>query len=221
MNIRDTLVTALHSSDKARPRSRQTQIGPSALGGCRRQVWHALQGSPTSNPDTKRLAAVMGTAIHDAIESAFRTLDPWGERYMLEVEVEHDGLKGHVDLYDRQERAIVDWKTTKLKSLRYFPDESQWWQVHTYGALMTANGYPVDTVSLVAIARDGDEGDVVEVTQPFDPAVAEKALEWLKGVEGADAPPAPERPRKVFCGPYCRFYRADAPIDDPTACPGR
>lgn len=219
--IRDTLMTALHSADKARPRSRQVEIGPSSLGGCRRQVWHDLRQSPVSNPDTKRLAAVMGTAIHDAIEHAFRSLDPWGDRYLLEVEVEHDGLMGHVDLYDKQDRAVVDWKTTKLKSLRHFPSESQWWQVQTYGALMVANGYPVDTVSLVALARDGDEDDIVEVSQPFDPSVAEKAAEWLADVRGRSVAPEPERPRKVFCEAYCGYYEKGAPADSETSCPGR
>lgn len=221
MSIKDTMVEALHSADSGRARSQQKEVGPSSLGGCRRQVWHEIQGTPEVNHGTLRLAAIMGTAIHDAIQQAFTRLDPWGERYRLEEEVEADGLVGHVDLYDIQEQAVVDWKTTTKKNMGYFPADRQWWQVQVYGMLMEANGYPVKTVTLVAVVRDGNEDDVVEVSQPYDPEAARSAVAWLEEVRGSLDPPAPERAPRPFCAPYCGFYDPTAPVDSVSGCPGK
>ena len=113
----------------------QKEVGPSEVGGCRRKVWHRLQGTEPMN-ETYRLAAWMGTAIHKGIERAFDVADPFSERYLRETEVAHDGLMGHVDCYDKETRTLIDWKTTSKKNLRYFPSQQQRTQVHLYGLLM-------------------------------------------------------------------------------------
>ena len=71
MDIKDKLVKALHNKENSRARSTQVQIGPSELGGCRRKVWYRLNDQPETNDAELKLAAIMGTAIHSAIESAF------------------------------------------------------------------------------------------------------------------------------------------------------
>lgn len=212
MSMKDALVTALHSNDRAKPRSLQTAIGPSQVGDCRRRVWSQLNGEPETNPATLRLAAVMGTAIHTAIEGALRRQDPWEDRYLLEVEVSHDGLTGHVDCYEIAEQAVTDWKTITKKKAPYFPSKQQRWQVHLYGWLMEANGYPVKTVGLVGICRDGSEDDVVEHREPYDPAIAAEALAWLSEVRAMTEAPAPENDAVSFCQHYCEFFGG---------CPGR
>lgn len=185
-------------------RDLQTEIGPSQIGGCRRKVWHQLQGTETLNK-TYRLAAWMGTVLHRGIERAFDVADPFSERYLRETEVMHNGLKGHVDLYDKQDRAVIDWKTTKKKNLRFFPSHQQRTQVHLYGMLMEANGFPVDRVQLIAIARDGNENDVVSHSEPYDAKVAAAGVEWLEDVKGRGSAPDPEQ-RVTFCRDYCEFY---------------
>ena len=50
---------------------------------------------------------------------------------------------------------VIDWKTSKVRNLSYFPSTQQRWQVQTYGYLLAKNGHDVKRVSLVAIARDG------------------------------------------------------------------
>ena len=221
MSITEVLIESLHMDDRMRPRSQQVSIGPSSLGGCSRRVFHELQEAPTSNPETLRLAAVMGTAIHGAIEAAFRRLDPWHERYMLEVEVEHNGMQGHLDLYDKAEKRVVDWKTKTLKGLNYLGAKSEWWQVQVYGYLMVSNGFPVETVTLVGIARDGQESDIVEMDRPYDEAAALEALAWLEDVKSLTEVPNPERSAKYFCSKYCGYYSPDASFKDKTACPGQ
>jgi hypothetical protein len=184
-------------------RSLQRQVGPSEIGGCRRKVWHRLQGTEPINHSTLSAAAFMGTAIHEKIER--RLADLGNDRYLIEVEVEYKGLMGHVDVYDTVDREVIDWKTITLKKVRYFPSEQQWTQVQIYGLLLTENGHPVDTVSLVGIPRDGNERDMVVVSRPWDRSVAEEALLWLEEVRESVFPPEPER-KVSFCRDYCQFF---------------
>jgi len=196
------LIDALIAADNARPRSQQTAIGVSSLGGCRREVWHQLQGHKGQATGT-RLPAIMGTAIHNAIETALAD----NPRYLLEHRVEIDGLPpATIDCYDTWENEVIDWKTTKKSNLDYFPSKQQRWQVQVYGYLMTQSGYEVNNVTLVAIARDGSESDIKVHTEPYDRSVAIEALNWLEEIEQGKQAPAPERDAVSWCAKYCSFY---------------
>lgn len=205
MNIKDYIVKALVDADAERPRSKQTAIGPSQVGGCRASVWLQLHDAERPN-ETSKWAATLGTAIHAHIEEALKRQDPFGDKFWIEREYEVHGLRGHVDLYIPAIKTIVDWKTTTKKSLSYFPSEKQRWQVQLYGYLMAATGHDVDYVSLVAIPRDGDESDIVVHTEPYDPLVVGAALAWLEEVQSAEVMPAPERDAASWCQHYCSFY---------------
>lgn len=195
------LVDALVAVDRARPRSRQKAVGVSSLGGCRRQVWHTLQGDEGTNP-TKSLSAIMGTAIHAAIEQAFNG----AEDVLIEHRIEIEGYPpATIDYYDVKAGEVVDWKTIKKSGAAYFINQQKRWQVQTYGYLMALDGYDVKTVTLVGIPRDGDEDDIIVYSEPFDPTVGEEALAWLRKIEDATEPPAPERDA-TFCRHYCEFY---------------
>jgi hypothetical protein len=211
MMISDLIKQVFDTSESER--SLQRDIGPSEIGGCRRRVWHRLQNDPSVN-DTLGMAAFMGTAIHEKIEKRLRDLND--DRYMIEVEVEFNGLMGHVDVYDRVGREVIDWKTITLKKARFFPGEQQWLQVHLYGLLLTENGFPVDTVSLVGIPRDGSERDVVVRSEPWNRAVAEEGLRWLESVRGELFAPEPEKPVS-FCQSYCQFWSDSGVV----GCPGK
>jgi len=196
-----TLIDALIKADSARPRSLQTAIGVSQLGGCRRQVWEQLQGTPRTN-ETLRLPAILGTAIHTAIESAVKV-----EGALLEYRVEVDGLPpATIDYFDPATGEVVDWKTITLKNVPYFVGQQKRWQVQTYGYLLEKAGHTVNTVTLVGIPRDGTENDIVIHSEPYDPTVAEKALAWLADIEARTEAPAPERDAASFCAKYCAFY---------------
>ena len=67
---KELLIKALHEKESKRPRSKQVQIGPSELGSCRRKVWYKLNNQPETNENELKLSAIMGTAIHGAIEKA-------------------------------------------------------------------------------------------------------------------------------------------------------
>jgi CRISPR/Cas system-associated exonuclease Cas4 (RecB family) len=208
MNAKDLLLKVLHEKDANKSRSKQTQVGPSEIGGCRRKVWYRLNDQPETNFQLKKLAAIMGTAIHSEIEKSIEAVDPKGEKYWVETEVEYDGIKAHIDLFIPETGSVVDWKTVKVKNLSYFPSAQQRWQVQVYGYLLEKSGKAkVKDVNLVAIARDGDESDVRIHTEPYDEVVALEALQWLSNVKALTEAPAPEKDAN-FCKNYCQYYDA-------------
>ena len=207
MTIANELIKAVTSTSKGSSRSQQREVGPSEIGGCRRKVWLKLQGVEQTNTDTLRLASIMGTAIHTYIQEAFERQDPFNERYILEGEFTAAGIRGHVDMYDKEKNEVIDWKTTKKSNLTYFPSKQQRWQVQLYGFLIRESGLPVDNVTLVAIARDGDERDIVYHTEPYDAEVAAEAIDWLIDVRNRTEAPAPEKDA-FFCKSYCGYYDA-------------
>ena len=204
---KELLLHVLHSKDASRDRSQQTEVGPSEIGGCKRKVWYRLNAQPHTNENQSKLAAIMGTAIHAAIEEAIGSLDPEGKEYLVETEVAYGDMKAHVDLFVPSTGAVIDWKTSKVKNMSYFPSNQQRWQVQIYGYLLSKNGYEVKTVNLVAIARDGNEKDVKVHTEPYDEVMALAALAWLENVKASKELPAPEKDAS-FCKDYCQYYDA-------------
>ena len=211
MSIKETLVNKLTEQDKTRPRSVQTQVGVSEIGGCATRVWHKVNGTEVTNPDTLRLAAIMGTALHSMIEEVF-TPDP---RYWVEVEVFVGDILGHIDLIDTETNTIWDWKTTTKNSLTYFGSKQQMLQVQLYGWLANQNGIKIDRVGLVAIARDGNESDITELSWAYDEALALEAIEKYHSIKEQFEPPAPEKDAK-FCANYCPFFGACSGVVDPS-----
>jgi len=200
---KELLLTALRAGDAKRSRSTQVQIGPSEIGGCRRKVWYRLNNQPETNDNELKLAAIMGTAIHAEIERALSD----NKDVLIETEVEYNGMKAHIDCFVPGTGDVIDWKTSKIRNLSYFPSTQQRWQVQLYGYLLAKNGYAVNRVSLVAIARDGDERDVKVHTENYDEAIALEALGWLAAVKEAKEVPAPEKDAS-YCQFYCKFYDA-------------
>jgi CRISPR/Cas system-associated exonuclease Cas4 (RecB family) len=203
-DIKAFLVQALHDKENSRPRSTQVQIGPSELGGCRRKVWYRLNNQPETNEQELKLAAIMGTAIHGAIEDALSKRDD----LLIETTVEYGGMKAHVDLFIPETGDVVDWKTTKYKNLSYFPSQQQRWQVQVYGYLIEKSGKgKVSRVNLVAIPRDGDERDIKVHSEAYDEKVALEALNWLEAIKASDVAPEPERDEN-YCKFYCKYFDA-------------
>lgn len=208
LDLQEMVIKSLGGYDAQRDRSQQVDIGPSSLGGCRRRVWHELKQSPKINP-TEGLGAILGTFIHAGMEKVMTRQDPFGDNFLIELEIEHDGLKGHCDLFIKDLGMVVDFKTTTKSGMRYLNDQQKLWQVHTYGWLLSKNGYEVKEVALVGIPRDGKMADIRVIQQPYNPEIAEAALEWLREIKeivGTDGPaPAPEK-NINFCKDYCPYF---------------
>lgn len=204
--IADELRRRLADAAAASARSNQREVGPSELGGCRTRLWHRTNGTERTNT-TDPLPAALGTAIHAMLADLFPD---------AETEVELRGhhrdfgpVLGHADMLIGA--SVIDWKTTKKKSLPYFPSEAQWDQVHVYGWLARQNQRPCIEVVLVGIARDGGQDDIVVASQPYDERRAERVLSSAAAVRGLPIPPPPEM-AVSFCRSWCGFYGA---------CPGR
>jgi hypothetical protein len=196
-----TLIKALTIQDNARARSQQKTVGVSGLGGCRRSVWHTLQGHVGTNV-TDNLAAIMGTAIHNTIEQAFANSGA-----LIEHRVEIEGYPpATIDYFDPVAGEVVDWKTIKLSGIPYFISQQKIWQVQCYGYLMMKAGYDVKTVTLVGIPRDGGSADIIVRSFAFDPTIAEDAFAWLEDIKARTEAPAPERDATSWCSKYCKFY---------------
>ena len=208
IDLQNTIIKSLEGYDQQRDRSQQVDIGPSSLGGCRRRVWHELRQSPKNNP-TESLGAILGTFIHAGMEKVMTRLDPFGDNYLVEIEIEHEGLKGHCDLFIKDLGMVVDFKTTTKSGMRYLNDRQKLWQVHTYGWLLSKNGYEVKQVALVGIPRDGKMNDIRVIQEPYSELVALEALEWLQQirdiVEAKTQPPEPEK-FVTFCKDYCPYF---------------
>ena len=215
IDLQQMLAKSLVAHDGQRDRSKQVAIGPSSLGGCSRRVWHDLKRSEKINT-TETLAAILGSFIHAGVEKAIRREDPFGDNFLIEIELSHGDLMGHCDLFIKDQGIVVDWKSTTKKGFRYFANQQQRWQIQTYGWLLEKNGYEVKEVSLVGIPRDGNMADIKVHREPYDPAIAEKAIAWLekiKNIVETDAPaPAPEK-FAPFCTNYCSYF-------DPTGVKG-
>jgi hypothetical protein len=210
MSITETLINKLTDQDKNRPRSVQTQVGVSEIGGCGTRIWHKVNGTEVTNPDTLRLAAIMGTALHGMIEEVFEP----DARFKVETEVAVGDILGHIDLIDTETNTIWDWKTTTKNSLAYFGSRQQMLQVQMYGWLANQNGIKIDRVGLVAIARDGNESDILEKSWTYDEALALEAVNRYHEIKQQFEPPAPEKDAK-FCANYCPFFGACTGIVEP------
>jgi hypothetical protein len=219
IDLQGMLIKSLEAFDSQRDRSQQVEVGPSAIGGCRRQVYHILKQSPKVNSDTESLASILGTFIHAGIAEAIKREDPFGDNFIIEQEVTFGNLKGHVDLFIKDLGMVVDWKTTKKTSLRYFPKLQQRMQVQVYGYLLAQNGHEVKNVALVAIPRDGIMTEIRAHVEAYDEALALEGLAWLNDLRALVAlnGPVPEPTERLnFCAAYCDFYDPTGEVGCPS-----
>lgn len=219
------IIQALVEVDDERPRTK-AGFGVSGLGGCARKAWHQMRGDEAVNPDVKRLPAILGTAIHGALERAADRLP--NAQAEVPVFVEEVELSGTADLI--QNGVLDDYKTTTLKNLKWIkshgPSRNHRWQIHTYAYAWnaTADIYdsvdndlgieaPIHMVRLIYIPRDGDESDVLVWEEDYDERIALEAIEWAAAVRRAvhdERPPAPEK-HHSYCAKWCQFYGALCP----------
>lgn len=196
--------------DQRRPRSQQAELGMSELGGCRRKVGYRLAGTAPSNTGGS-VQAVMGTAIHAAVETVFRELQADGvipAEDLVEHEVSFAGILGHVDRYDAANATVEDTKTTSSRWLEHIkvhgPDRTHRWQVSCYAAALVHEGKRVRRVVINYLARD--TGEEYRWEGPFEPHVVKEALAWLAEVRATDLEMLPRDylPDSAFCR-HCPF----------------
>lgn len=218
IDLQDMIVKSLQGYDQSRSRSTQVEVGPSSLGGCKRRVWHDLKQTEKINK-TESLSAILGTFIHSGMEKAMHRLDPFGENFLIEVELNHPEIKGHCDLFIKDLGMVVDFKSKTKSNMRYLGKGQEQWQIQTYGWLLEQAGHAVKEVALVGIPRDGKMSDIVVWRDIYKPEVALEALEWLRNLKAWAAtenePPAPEL-AVSFCKSYCPYFDPSGVIGCPS-----
>lgn len=197
--------------DRTRPRSRQRELGWSEVGGCRRRAGYRLAGTEPTNPGGS-VQAVLGTAIHDAVQQ--RLNETAGPDDLVEHAVEFAGIPGHLDRYEADTETLIDVKTTSSRWLDHIkvhgPDRSHLWQINGYAAaLISQKGMRVRVRRIVIDYIARDTGELYRWEGKPDPHQVREALAWLATVRDADLEMLPRdyAPDGPFCQ-HCPFLDA-------------
>lgn len=228
------LTDVIKWTDANSARSMQATIGPSELGSlCDRKIAYRLAGAPEVNWWSDPLPAIVGTAVHTWLENAVTQFQKvhFMDRWLTEITVQPDPLvKGHCDLYDKDLRAVIDWKTvspTKLKAWKSSgPPEHYKDQVNLYGRGLVNAGYEVSKVILVAVPRSGWLKDMQIWVDDYRPERAQAALDRMYAIanvmikagddlsfEEINSAPSGE------CA-FCPYYRGGDGRANQSGCPG-
>jgi hypothetical protein len=222
----ENTIKQVRDFDAARPRSLQSAVGWSEVGGCRAQIGFRLDGTWPSD-DTDTWAAQRGTAIHEYLQNILG-----GPTVRVEVETTYAGIPGHADLVDVYERvtrvigdtSVVDIKTTKLSN-------SQLWaanpnllrekriQAHGYAAGLVDTGELPEgcTVRLLVVPVDGTFEDWWAWEEQFDRSLADEGAARLDEVRErmARGEVLPKDKPYAFCATYCNFFSLCRSQDNP------
>lgn len=221
-------------------RNLQVHLGPSELGTpCDRQVVGKLAGEPVTNHVVDPWPSIVGTAVHAWLAAAFIADNAAnGARWLAEQRViPHPDHSGTADLYDANERAVVDHKilgespmakvrSPKGPSLRYQI------QLLLYGKGYRVLGLPVTRVVLAAYPRTAASLDGLYVweraTGPQDDQLIEEVFRLTDKRKALAAQIADgsltidqieTTPDADECY-FCEFYRPQSKRDNGPGCPG-
>jgi hypothetical protein len=218
------------------PRSQQRAAGPSELGTpCTRRLGYRLTDhDPKPNSDTDPWASVIGTSVHawmaDIYTAENRHLGR--ERYLVERRIWlPGGIKGSLDLYDRDICAVIDWKVVGLDPLKKYrrdgPGPQYRTQFHLYGLGMQLAGETPQHVAGAFLPRGGRIDGLHVWSEPYDPQVAVQALKRLQALREFHITLDPENnpahwsllaTADAHCA-YCPFYLPGS-ADLSKGCPG-
>ncbi|MEU8919529.1 hypothetical protein AB0D10_01160 [Kitasatospora sp. NPDC048545] len=218
---------AADAIDRARPRSRQRQLGASDTACERRSAYKYHGWKPTDLVISP--AAMLGTYIHEGLTTAARKEFGW----LVEKKVADAAVRGSIDIVqlDRatarqlprrmrpkvaaDENTLEDIKTRTVyrwdETVRYGATAPELRQVMTYARLLNTGGFE-DADGQRVLARLGpvrvekirlrficrDNGEEFIQEVPYDPQIAEEAVWWLQRVAETEHP---EQARRDFLGP--------------------
>lgn len=196
---RAEILTIIQNKIDEHPRSAQSLLGPSGIGGCERKVaWSLAYGAASEGPGG--WAAHKGTVLHGWLEGTFsesdRTMPDGTQRFYPEIALESSApdilAGGTCDLYDALHQRTVDWKAPgsySTKIVRNGEMSSTYYvQAQVYGYHLKLMGRAVSTVSIMYLPMDGDDlhskskGAMLFVWD-YDESVAIAAIENLRRIK--------------------------------------
>lgn len=240
--IKDQIISMVKWAEDQNPRGHQTAIGPSEMGAlCDRRIGYRLAGLQGRNTEFDPWPSIMGTAIHSWLDNSMRA---WlrahdSQRWVTEQKLMiSDFVQGRADLYQREQKAVVDYKTVGPDVMRKVKKEiplGYQIQCHLYGYGFEEMGLPVEKVCLVFLPRAGWLKDTYVWCTEYRREVAVGAMVRMQQIaqqildldiltdgngfrwEQVDSYPSND------CG-WCPFYDPGRDPErgaDETGCPGR
>ena len=168
------------------PRSQQVYIGPSEVGQeCTRKLaYKLLDWEKVNESSGGNWAAQVGTAIHSHLEGIFAKFP---DRFEVESKVKiRANLSGTVDLYDKENGIVIDWKTTSPANVKEKrssgASQQQIIQVQLYAYGKAQEGHDVKQVGLAFLPTGGQISDMHLELHPYDEQIAVGALQRLDNV---------------------------------------
>ena len=223
----DLIRSIIVDHDAARPRSKQTKIGPSDLSSpCSRRLVYQILGVPKVVADTVSLQAWVGTQIHAGLETAVKGHDDWLTEQPVSIKLSKTlTLSGTLDAYHKPTFTVIDYKSvgpSALAKYRRRSPDNHLTQVSLYGLAAVLSGrMRVEHTALVYVPRNGDLADIHVDAHPWDEARAEAALRRLEALHAAAAAgPSvlPLIPTGDDCR-WCGWWNPNAWVDG-NGCPG-
>lgn len=203
------------------PRSVQVSIGSSEVGhGCDRRIAYRLAGTPQTTL-TDPLRSLVGLGVHLVLAEQFARLADGSARFWTGTKVTYRGIPGELDLYDRFESTVVDFKSaTKAKIVRLRHDGPPAYsttQVQLYAAGLQALGERPVAVALLYLPIDGTLVDAWCWRAPVSIGIADSAVDRIERLRGQDPASVPAKPDRLC--PWCAHYRPHS-TDFALGCPG-
>lgn len=233
-----TIVDIVRTYDASRPRSLQKHLGPSEIGApCARQIAYKLAGLPEVNEVADPWFPIIGTSVHAFLATAVewyndevlgRKANP---RFLVENRVKVDAaLKGHyatsgsTDVYDVDEKRVVDWKivgTTTMRKVQKSGSPEQYKvQANTYGRGWEQAGYEVRELLIAYLPRSNFLDKMYLDCLPYEPQLAIEAQARVGGIQAMlHAGVRPEQFPAAGCTIWCPFLRPKVELGG-TSCPG-
>lgn len=205
--------------NRPRGRSAQAHLGPSEIGSeCDRKLVFRLMGhTPSQHGGGPKWPAIVGTGVHTWMESMSQWLDSDRGRFLVEhrVKIIDDELEGTLDLYDRMNKRVVDWKAPSARAVRKYkingPGDQYFYQGQLYGYGLAREGETPKEIAIVFLARDAasvEQGIHVEVFD-YQPSKAREMIDKYKRLKElsqtvAAATLVPSSPSNLCA--YCPFF---------------
>lgn len=238
--LKQSIVDVVHFADRRNPRSLQVNVGPSELSSpCDRRIGYRLAAVPQINVTLDPWPAIVGTAVHDWLENAFKI---WinahqSPDWITETRLSFtEWVTGRSDLFNIPKGMVVDYKGTspdKMKKVKAegSPDNYKT-QIQIYGWGYQNLGYQVNKVALAYFPRAGNIKDLYVEVFEFDPSVGPQAVARIPAVAQVlvDLDPLthPHRWEQVDAAPthdcgFCPWYNPRRTPEEgasDSGCPG-
>jgi hypothetical protein len=190
--LKESILDVVRYADRRNPRSLQVNVGPSELSSpCDRRIGYRLSGIKQVNTTLDPWPAIVGTAVHDWLENAFKiwiSAHQSGE-WITETRLSFtEWVTGRSDLFNIPRGMVVDYKGTSPDRMKEIKEsgspETYKRQIQIYGWGYQRLGYTVNKVALAYFPRAGRIKDLHTEVFDFDPSVGPAAVARIPLVAG-------------------------------------